>query len=169
LGRATARAPMADETTMKLINYVSPETVIADLSVATSEECLRSLVGRLVELGKVVDGERLLADLLARERVESTGIGGGIAIPHARSEAVVGSLVVIARLTRPIPFNAVDGEPVDLVFLLAGQKDQPGQQLRVLARISRLARMESFLKAVRCATTPARILDALMAEEAKHF
>jgi fructose-specific phosphotransferase system IIA component len=154
---------------MKLLNYVSPETVIAKLRVSSKEDCLRTLVGCLVELGKITEGKMLLADLLAREQVESTGIGGGIAIPHARSEAVIGSLVMIASLEEPIPFGAVDGEPVDLIFLLAGQKEHPGQQLRVLARISRLARLHDFLQALRGAQTPAEILDALQAEEAKHF
>jgi fructose-specific phosphotransferase system IIA component len=154
---------------VKLLNYVTPDTVFARLRVSSKEDCLRTLVGRLVELGKVTDGRTLLSDVLSRERVESTGIGGGIAIPHARSEAVVGSLVMIATLAEPIPFSAVDGEPVDVVFLLAGQKEHPGQQLRVLARISRLARLQTFLRELRAAQTPAQILDALMAEEAKHF
>ena len=154
---------------IKLLNFTSPEMVFARLGAADRHACVETMVGRLVELGTVADGDALLQELIAREEVETTGIGGGIAIPHVRSSKVVGSLVMIATLVEPIRFNSVDGEPVDLVFLLAGARELPGQQLRVLARISKLVRIDSFLSSLRTAETPADIIRAVQSAEARHF
>lgn len=154
---------------IKLLNFTGPELVFARLRVADRDECLRRLVVRLEELGKIRNAEALLREIVAREEVETTGIGRGIAIPHARSELVVGSLVMIAQLAEPILFNSIDGEPVDLVFLLAGARELPGQQLRILARISKLVRIDSFLSELRSAKTPADIIGAVRAAEAQHF
>lgn len=154
---------------IKLLNFTSPDMAMAKLAVRDREACLRAFAGRLVELGKIADGEALYREILAREEVETTGIGRGIAIPHVRSPLLVGSLVMIATLAEPIRFNAVDGEPVDLVFLLAGSRELPGQQLRLLARISKLVRIDSFLADLRSALTPADVIHAVQAAEAQHF
>ena len=154
---------------MKLLNYCSPELCFASLNAANRGECLEVLVDRLAELGRINDPQALLEAILAREEMESTGIGGGMALPHVRSDQIAGSVVMIAHLAEPIAFGSVDGEPVDLVFLLVGSRELPGQQLRVLARISKLLRIDSFLQALRAAETPASIIAALREVEAKHF
>ncbi len=154
---------------MKLLNYCSPELCFASLKAANRGECLEVLVDRLGELGRINDPQVLLKAILAREEMESTGIGGGMALPHVRSDQLAGSVVMIAHLAEPIEFGAVDGEPVDLVFLLVGSRELPGQQLRVLARISKLLRIDSFLAALRAADTPASVIAALREVEAKHF
>lgn len=154
---------------MKLLNFTAPELAFARFSTESRESCLRALVERLREIGRIREPETLLSEILAREEVETTGIGGGIAIPHARSDTVLSSVVMIATLEEPIEFNAVDGEPVDILILLAGSRELPGQQLRVLARISKLVRIDDFLADLRRATTPADILHAIQSAEAKHF
>jgi fructose-specific phosphotransferase system IIA component len=154
---------------MKLLNYCSPELCFASLKAANRRECLEVLVDRLGELGRINDSQVLLKAILAREEMESTGIGGGMALPHVRSDQLAGSVVMIAHLAEPVEFGSVDGEPVDLVFLLVGSRELPGQQLRVLARISKLLRIDSFLAALRAADTPASVIAALREVEAKHF
>jgi mannitol/fructose-specific phosphotransferase system IIA component (Ntr-type) len=154
---------------IKLLNFTSPDLVLARLAAPDREACLRAFVDRLVQLGKVAQGEALYREILAREEVETTGIGRGIAIPHVRSPQLVGSLVMVATLAEPVRFNAIDGEPVDLVFLLAGSRELPGQQLRLLARISKLVRIDSFLAELRSAETPADVIHAVRAAEAQHF
>jgi mannitol/fructose-specific phosphotransferase system IIA component (Ntr-type) len=154
---------------MKLLNYCCPEHCITSLKAASRAECLEVLCERLAELGRIEDAQEMLEALLAREAVESTGIGGGIAIPHVRSRQLNGSIVMIANLAEPIEFEAKDGEPVDLIFLLLGSLELPGQQLRVLARISKLVRIDSFLADLRAAKTPAEVIAALREVEAKHF
>ena len=154
---------------MKLLNFTAPELAFARLEVGDRVECLRQMVERLSEIGRIREPETLLSELLAREEVETTGIGQGIAIPHARSDTVLSSVVMIATLAEPIDFNAVDGEPVDLILLLAGSRELPGEQLRVLARISKLVRLDGFLADLRGAMTPAEIVRAVQAAEARHF
>lgn len=154
---------------MKLLNFTSPELAFAKLALGRREDVVRLFSERLVEQGAALDAERLAAEILAREEVETTGIGRGIAIPHARSEAVVGTHVIVASMAEPISWNAVDGEPVDLLFLLAGNRELPGQQLRVLARISKLVRIPSLVSDLRAADSPAQIIKAIQATEARHF
>jgi len=154
---------------MKLLNFTAPELAFARFPAESRENCLRAMVERLREIGRIREPETLYSEIMAREEVETTGIGRGIAIPHARSDTVLSSLVMIATLSEPIEFNAVDGEPVDIVILLAGSRELPGQQLRVLARISKLVRIDGFLADLRRATTPADILHAIQSAEAKHF
>ena len=154
---------------MKLLNFTSPELAFADLDLTRREDVVRLFSERLVDQGGATDATRLADEVLAREEVETTGIGGGIAIPHARSEVVVGTHVVVATLAEPISWNSIDGEPVDLIFLLAGNRELPGQQLRVLARISKLVRIECLLADLRAAETPAQVVKAIQATEARHF
>lgn len=154
---------------MKLLNFTGPELVFARLPLGRREDVVRLLAERLVEEGRATDAPRLVQETLAREEVETTGIGGGIALPHARSEIVVGTHVCVATLSEPIAWNAIDGEPVDVVFLLAGNRELPGQQLRVLARISKLIRIGALIGELRAAESPAQIIKALQAAEARHF
>ena len=154
---------------MKLLNFTAPELALARLPLGRREDVVRLMAERLVEEGRATDAARLGQEILAREEVETTGIGGGIAIPHARSEIVMGTHVCVATLAEPVAWNAIDGEPVDLVFLLAGNRELPGQQLRVLARISKLVRIGALLGELRAAETPAQIIRALQAAEARHF
>jgi mannitol/fructose-specific phosphotransferase system IIA component (Ntr-type) len=154
---------------IKLLNFTGPELVLARLPLGRREDVVRLLSERLVEEGRASDAGRLTQEILAREAVETTGIGGGLALPHARSEVVLGTHVCVATLAEPVPWNAIDGEPVDLVFLLVGNRELPGQQLRVLARISKLLRIASLLGELRAAESPAQIIKALQAAEARHF
>lgn len=154
---------------MKLSNFTAPELVFAQLDVPDRDSCLRTLVHRLRDAGRIREPETLLSEILAREEVETTGIGHGIAIPHARSDTVLASVVMIATLAEPIDFASIDGEPVDIVVLLAGSRELPGQQLRVLARISKLVGLSEFVADLRRAKTPADIVGAITMAEAKHF
>ncbi len=150
---------------MKLIEYTSEELCLAGLRVPDKESCLDRMCARLEEAGRLKERSALHRALLEREKVESTGIGGGIALPHARCEDFDGHAVAIAHLAEPIDYGAPDGRPVDLVFLLAGSSRRPGQQLRVLARISTLVRIDSFLAELRAASTPEAMCRALRKAE----
>lgn len=154
---------------MKLLNFTGPELTLAKLPLGRREDVVRLLAERLLEEGRVNDAGRLVQEVLAREEVETTGVGGGIALPHARSEVVMGTHVCVATLAEPIAWNAIDGEPVDIVVLLVGNRELPGQQLRVLARIAKLVRIGSLLDELRAAESPAQIIKALQVAEARHF
>jgi len=122
---------------MQLADLLKPECVLLDTPPVTKEEMIRSMVDRLAEQSFVDSVAPVVRALLERERVMSTGIGGGVALPHAQSPAVKEFAVAFARPREPIDFEALDGEPVDIIFMLVGPGDRTGL-MRVLTRVSRL-------------------------------
>lgn len=136
---------------MRLVEFLPPEAVHADLAGRTSREVLEELCRPLVA---AADPARLLEALLLREALGSTGIGGGFAIPHARVEGLPGLLASFGRAPSGIPFGAIDNQPVRLFFLLfAPAGSSAGLHLRALARISRVFRSEALREALLSATT----------------
>lgn len=127
-----------------LSDLLSADRVKVPLVSTSKEEVLRELVDVLVVDRCVDDSDAVLRAVLDREAVLSTGIGNGIAIPHAKS-AACGQLSVAAGVARePIPFDALDSEPVQLVFMLVGPEREAGPHIKALGRISRLVRQPEF-------------------------
>lgn len=116
---------------------LSPGAVITGLEASTKEEALAALAERAAELCHL-SPDILYAALLERERLGTTGIGSGIAIPHGRPPGLSVPCMVFARLSRPIPFEAIDQQPVDLLFLLLSPEHDGSAHLRTLSHISRL-------------------------------
>ena len=140
----------------------SPDAVLASVKASGKKALLAELASRGAALMEV--DERLLFDrLLERERLGSTGIGGGIAIPHARLPAVTRPRGLFARLGNPIDFDAIDDRPVDLVFLLVAPEGAGADHLKALARVSRLLRDRGLVEKLR-ATETAEALYALLTE-----
>lgn len=128
---------------MRLADLLSPERVRVPLRASDKLGVLRELTELAMHRG---DGtvEEVLHAVLAREAALTTGIGRGVAVPHAQSDAVE-ELTLAAGTTRtPLPFDALDGLPVRLFFLLVGPVSAGGQHVKVLSRISRLVRREAF-------------------------
>jgi PTS system nitrogen regulatory IIA component len=105
--------------------------------------------------------ERIAAEILRREELGSTGTGGGVAIPHARIQGLNRSFGILARLNRPIDFEAIDGRPVDLVFLLLLPANPVGEQLKALASVARKLRDPACLRDLRSASSSAGLYDAM--------
>jgi mannitol/fructose-specific phosphotransferase system IIA component (Ntr-type) len=103
--------------------------------------------------------------VLDREATRTTGIGNGLAIPHGKCAGVDHLVVAIGKPATPIEFESIDGRPVNLIVLLASPPDQTGPHIQALARISRLMTVDSFRQAMKNATTPQQILDAVVAQE----
>lgn len=123
---------------------------------------LAELVSRAATLYKL-DERRLFDRLLERERLGSTGIGGGIAIPHGRMAALSAPVGVFARLAQPIDFDSIDERPVDVVFLLVAPEGAGADHLKALARVSRLLRDRALVEKLR-ATDNADALFAMLVE-----
>ncbi len=130
---------------------IRPEVVRSSLAVASWQECLLVLVRALHEAGRVREIEEPYRRLLDREEMASTALGGGIALPHARTPASPEATMAVARLVPAVDFRAPDGAPVDLVFLLVGPPEAPGEHVRILARIARLAQRPAVLDDLRAA------------------
>ncbi len=149
---------------MDLGDIVRPDGILPRLCASSKKQALQELA----KVGSRLTGldERDIFDtLLQRERLGSTGLGRGIAIPHVKMQGVDEIVCVFARLTAPIAFEALDDEPVDLIFLLIAPEHASGDHLKALARISRLVRAPAALDALRRAPD-ADAIRALLADHA---
>jgi PTS system nitrogen regulatory IIA component len=129
-------------------DLLRPEAVLFELPAAAKKTLFTQLAG--IAAGVADLDPRLVAERLsAREKLGSTGFGGGVAIPHAKLPGLASVTGVFARLAQPIEFDAVDGLPVDLVFALLSPVDAGADHLKALARVSRRLRDRSFLAKLR--------------------
>ena len=122
---------------MKLSQLLRPSTIRLDLAATSKEDLIRQAVGLFEADPGMIDPAALTEALLERERVMSTGIGGGVAIPHAQSSTISSLAVSFIRLDEELAFDALDGKPIRIVFTIVGPEERGGF-IRILARISRL-------------------------------
>jgi mannitol/fructose-specific phosphotransferase system IIA component (Ntr-type) len=134
---------------MKLSDYLATERVVSDVRPGDVREILTQLLEPLLFDGTLADSEPMLSALMARERVLSTGIGHGIAIPHAISSNVGPPLVILGISPQGVDFQSMDGEPVHLFFLLLSPPEAASHHTRLLARIARLGRDPAFVDGLR--------------------
>lgn len=143
---------------MNIANLLEPRTVTVRASGGTKRQVLQTIAemaGRAFGL----EAESLLDALLEREAAGSTGVGHGVAVPHARIEGLDRLRGVFVRLETPVKFEALDGQPVDLLFaLFAPASDEGSEHLRALARVSRLMRQAELRAQLRQARSPEAIL-----------
>ncbi len=154
-----------DGISVLLTELLTPDRIQPGIAARDKRGVLRELAHALVaNVGG--DAAQVLAAVEEREAVLSTGIGFGVAIPHGRAASVPSLAVVAGVAPTPIPFNAVDGEPVRLFFLIVGPESAAGQHVKVLGRIARLVRREAVRDALLAAPTPAAFHAILMEAEA---
>jgi PTS system nitrogen regulatory IIA component len=139
-----------------------PDAVLAQVKASGKKALLAELAGRAATVFKL-DERKLFDRLLERERLGSTGIGGGIAIPHGRLPALDKPVGLFARLVHPVDFDSIDERPVDIVFLLVAPEGAGADHLKALARVSRLLRDRSLVEKLR-ATESADALYALLVD-----
>jgi PTS system nitrogen regulatory IIA component len=147
---------------MDIIDLIAPEAVLPSLRMHTKKQLLQELAARAAQLSGIPE-RRIFESLLERERLGSTGMGQGIAIPHARIAGLTRILGVFVRLESPIPYEAIDDLPVDLVFLLLTPEDAGADHLKALATVSRLLRSQTTCEKLRAANKP-EVLYALLTE-----
>jgi PTS system nitrogen regulatory IIA component len=147
-----------------MINLVSPEAILPGLRVTSKKQALQELAARAAVLTGI-EADTILGVLIERERLGTTGIGNGVAIPHGRLPQLSSVLGLFARLEKPIDFDSVDDEPVDLLFLLLAPAGAGADHLKALARVSRLLRNESLCQKLRGATTVEAIYALLTTAE----
>lgn len=151
---------------MSLGELIKEDCVLLDIPEADKGDLIRCMVGALVQAGRVSDPEPVVHALLERERVMSTGIGGGVAIPHAQCPSVPVLAVALARPSGGIDFDSLDEKPVRLIFMIVGPEERGGF-IRVLARISRLLYSGDLQVRLLQAETPAEIRHIISEEEEK--
>ena len=148
---------------MQIADFLSPDDTLCDVRAADKDRLLRELTGRAANALRL-DAAALADAIAQRERLGSTGMGDGIAIPHARIAGLSKPFGLLARLRRAIDFAAIDGKPVDIVFLLLLPSAAHGEQLTALASVARRLRDAQVTADLRDAADGAALYRAIIAE-----
>ncbi|HIC90554.1 MAG TPA: PTS sugar transporter subunit IIA [Syntrophaceae bacterium] len=146
---------------MKIVDILDEDFVIPDLSATNKREVLKELIAVFSKKYNKLDRESLLAVLLEREKLGSTGIGEGVAIPHGKIGNLECVLLSFGRSKNGIGFDSIDGKPVHLFFLLVAPENSAGLHLKALAKISRMLRNPSLRKDLMGAESREEILQIL--------
>ena len=152
---------------MDLGDLIKPEGVISALSAKTKKQALQDLADKASAMTGI-DARQIVDVLLQREKLGSTGFGRGIAIPHGRLPNLKRVLAIFARLDTPIDFEAADGEPVDLVFVLLTPDHAGADHLKALSRISRILRDPLATEKLRASRDRAALYAVLTEPMASH-
>lgn len=150
---------------MRILDFLSEKNIVVDLKGKNKREVIEELVDVLVKSGQVADKKKMVQILMEREDLGSTGIGQGIAIPHGKSDSAKELSAAFGLSRTGIPFEALDGEPVFIFFLLVAPEGTAGAHLKALARISGLLKDKYFRKKLMTATSMAEVIEIIQEEE----
>ena len=144
----------------------SSESVIVDLSISSQKQLFQEMAKAIIDAnGLDVTVRDIVSAAVERERLGSTGVGNGVALPHARIDGIDQVMVGFARLTDPLDFDSVDNRPVDLVAFLLAPSDAAGAHLRALARVSRQLRREEKRAKLRAAPDAQSLFTLLTSDQ----
>lgn len=136
----------------KLLGFLNPEAILTDIDGTSRDEAIHALVDAVVRTGGVAEDKReaIIAEVMAREAKGSTGLGGGIALPHVKGTDNVTELCgAFAMSDAGVEFNAVDGKPVHALFLILSPKSELDEHITILRRISQIRENEYYLSSFR--------------------
>jgi PTS system nitrogen regulatory IIA component len=150
---------------MKIMDFLDQDSIIVDLKAYDKKSAIIELVEVLKNRKKVKKVDEVIGVVLEREKLGSTGIGQGVAIPHGKTDALQEQIGVLGISQKGIEFNSLDGEPVHIIFLLLGPVDVMGEHLKALSRISRLFKDKFLRQAIRNAVTAEEIVKIIQQED----
>jgi len=150
---------------MQILDFLSADAVKMALESKTKKDVIKELVEVLFKSGKVKDKKKMIQTLMEREELGSTGIGQGIAIPHGKSDTVSDLAAAFGLSADGIGFDSLDGEPVNIFFLLVAPEGAAGAHLKALARISSLLKDKYFRKSLLGSKTPEDVIKIIQEEE----
>jgi PTS system nitrogen regulatory IIA component len=159
---------------MKIVDFVRPELIVPELQARDKAEVIRELADHLaahvggVGGGKGLDREQLAKVLMERERLASTAIGEGVAIPHGKLDAVGKLVACVGRAPQGVDFDSMDGRPTHLFFVLVAPENSTGVHLKALARISRLFKDPEFRTRLMQAKSGEELYKVISDEDAKY-
>src|SRR5690349_8555760 len=154
--------PCSKRGAMEIADLLSPDAVVSHLKASGKKQVLQEMAHKACLITRLPE-RRIFEILSEREKLGSTGMGQGIAIPHGRIAGIDKMTGVFAQLDSPVDFDAMDDQPVDLVFLLLAPEGAGADHLKALARVSRLLRNQSVCEKLRAASQPAALY-ALLTE-----
>lgn len=155
------------ETMLKISDFISTENIFLGVSLEDKDAVLRFIADKSRENGLVNDADLLFDGLLRREESMSTGVGKGMAFPHTTTPERNGAAVLILCLEPPVHFDAIDNEPVDIVFAILIPESNQTQHLQILARISRLCQKNEFRQSLRSSKDPGKLKNEITRFEAQ--
>lgn len=154
---------------MRICDILKKDKIIPALKGKTKNEVVNELVDLFKEDDRVRDVESMRQAVHEREKIMSTGVGKGFAIPHAKSNSVSDIIAAFGKLEESIDFQALDGHPVNLVFLLVGKENLVGPHIKLLSRISRMMNKDEFRESIAKASTAEEIYRLFEEEEKQYF
>jgi fructose-specific phosphotransferase system IIA component len=148
-------------------DLLNDDLVETGLAASSKEDLIEKMIDLLAHSKNVVDKEKVREAILERERIMSTGVGNGFAIPHGKSDGVSDLCAAFATTAEPVDYQSLDEQPVRLVFILVTRGTMVGPHIKVLSRMSRLMNKEDVRKRLLHASSPADVLSIFHEEEAK--
>ncbi|MDY7030642.1 MAG: PTS sugar transporter subunit IIA [Thermodesulfobacteriota bacterium] len=152
---------------MKIVDILHRDSIILNLSSQNKKEILEELVSAVVKQDKRINKAELIEVLLERERLGSTAIGDGIAIPHGKLKNIDSLLASFGRSVKGVDFESMDSKPTHLFFLLVAPENSAGVHLRALARISRLLKNSSFRENLMEAESKEELFNSIIEKDEK--
>lgn len=146
---------------MKLSNLIEEDLMGFDLQSLGKEDVIKELVELAAKSKLVRDKDLLLEEVQKREKLVTTGVGWGVAFPHAKTKAMKGIVITFGRSEDGVDFGAMDGKPVHLFFLIAAPEDTIGAHLNVMARLSFLMKSQDNRERLLSARNPGEVLEVL--------
>lgn len=154
---------------MKISDILSPDVIEVNLEAVDKDDAIKNIITLAANSGKILDVQKVTDTIFEREKLVSTGVGKGFAIPHGKTDAI-GDIVAAFAITKdPIDFDSIDGEPVRFIFLLVGKETLLNTHIKLLSRISRLMNKEEFRDKLLLAKTKDEVLGIFKEEEKNYF
>ncbi|MFA5858830.1 MAG: PTS sugar transporter subunit IIA [Elusimicrobiota bacterium] len=150
---------------MKILDFLCSDAIAINLESETKKDAIKELVDYLVKAKKIKNEEKAIQALLEREKLGTTGIGQGVAIPHCKSDNVSDIVAAFGISKKGVEFDSLDGEPVYIISLLIAPTEAAGAHLKALAKISRLLKDKFFRQALRDAESVDAVIKIIREED----
>jgi len=154
---------------MKISDILSTDVIQANLEVKDKDDSLNKIIDLAAHSGKILDIKKVTETIFEREKLVSTGVGKGFAIPHGKTDAISDIVAAFVITKNPIDFDSIDGEPVRFIFLLVGKETLLNTHIKLLSRISRLMNKDEFREKLLQAATREEVLKIFKDEEQNYF
>jgi len=154
---------------MRVSEILSKDFIIADLNSTDKESAINELIDLFINDPRVDDIEKVRQAVLDREKIMSTGVGKGFAIPHGKTDSVKEIIAAFGRKKDGIEYDALDGNPVNLIFLLVGRDTMISAHIKLLSRVSRMMNKDDFRLRLLNAETSEEIMNVFLEEEKSYL
>ena len=154
---------------MKISDILTPDVIEVGLDVKDKDDSLHKIISLAAKSDRILDINKVTETILEREKLVSTGVGKGFAIPHSKTDAISDIVAAFVITKKPIDFDSIDGEPVRFIFLLVGKETLLNTHIKLLSRISRLMNKDEFRTKLLEAKTKDEVLRIFKDEEKNYF